>query len=202
MAKARKVSTKRKYNNDLRLKKSEQVSKRVIQTMVELLVETRGGEVQFKDLAKKSKVPLRTIFRLFKDRDQLHKATEKYLAQIIQASVGELSKYDFITFSKNTFELYDKNENLVMAYLFSPFGHQARDILRKKFNQLLITQILKERKISSNDVSKKKMALIVSMVSAKIWYDIKMDFGYSGKESGEAVGWALQVLLENLEKNN
>ena len=193
--------TTRSYNNQTRQNKSEAVSKVIIQTLVALLVKNKGGDVPFKELSVKSKIPLRTIFRLFKDKQALHDATDAYLSQIIAASMGELTKFDFLEFSKNTFSVYDRNEPLVIAYLFSSFGRQARDILRQRFNRLLLEQIQKERAVPLTPASRDKLAFAVSLVSAKIWYDMKTDFGFSGEKIGELVQWAQRLMLEDLERS-
>ncbi len=201
MAKRKTVKKKRAYDGTSRSEKSEAVSQKIIETLVALLVETRGADVPFKDLSKKSKIPLRTIFRLFKDKEALHAATDKYLTQIIATSMSELTKYDFLTFAKNTFSVYDRNAGLVVAYLFSSFGRQARDILRQRFNRLLREQILKERKIEPSAAIDAKLALIVSLVNAKLWHDIRTDFSYSGVQIGETVEWALDCLLKDIERS-
>lgn len=193
--------TKRSYNNQTRQNKSEVASKMIIQTLVALLVKNKGGDVSFKELSVKSKIPLRTIFRLFKDKQALHDATDAYLSRIIEASTGELTKFDFLSFSKNTFSVYDKNESLVIAYLFSSFGRQARDILRQRFNQLLLEQIQKERSMTLTADSREKLAFAVSLVSAKIWYDMKTDFGFSGEKIGELVQWAQRLMLNDLDSS-
>jgi len=198
----KKVKTQKKprsYDLSSRREKSEAVSKTIIETLVHLLVESRGADVSFKEVSIKSKVPLRTIFRLFKDKEELHRATDDYLTKIISSSVSELAKLSFLAFAKNTFSVYDRNSDLVIAYLFSSFGRQAREILRRRFNSLLIEQILKERKIKLNPDSEVKLALMASLVNAKLWYDLRTDFGYSGKQIGEVIEWALATLLREVE---
>ena len=101
----RKVSEKktRSYDASSRKEKSDVVSKKIIDTLIELLIKNKGGDVPFALLSKRSKIPLRTIFRLFKDKEALNQATNDYLSQIISFSMTELSELDFLTFSKNTF---------------------------------------------------------------------------------------------------
>lgn len=198
LAKKKAARKTRSYNATIRKQKSDATAQQIIETLVSLLVKTKGAEVSFKEISTKSKIPLRTIFRLFRDKEALHAATEVYLGQIMAASVGELAKQNFVSFATNTFSVYDRNEGLVLAYLFSPFGRSARDILRQKFNQLLLDQISKEYKIKSSTENEPRLALIVSLVNAKLWYDMKTDFSLSGRAIGSAVGWAVSTLLTDL----
>ncbi|CAN5690559.1 hypothetical protein BH10BDE1_BH10BDE1_01240 [soil metagenome] len=198
MAKKKTVRKPRAYDATSRKLKSDAAAQEIIETLVSLLVKSKGADVSFKEISAKSKIPMRTIFRLFKDKEALHGATENYLGQIMAASVSELEKQDFISFATNTFSVYDRNEGLVLAYLFSPFGRQARDILRQKFNRLLLEQISKEHVIRTTPENETKLALIVSLVNAKLWYDMKTDFGFTGVKIGSAVGWAVSTLLKNL----
>ena len=79
------VKTTRVYNNASRAEKSAQTQKMIIETLVELLVEKRGGEVPIEDLAKRSGITQRSIFRFFKDKKSLHEAMDKYLMSYLQA---------------------------------------------------------------------------------------------------------------------
>lgn len=189
-------SAGRRYDNTNRSEKSTQTRKKIIETLVELLVEQRGGEVPIEQIAKRSEITQRTIFRFFKDKKSLHQAMDEYLLSYLQSSTEQMKSRDFVGFAKNVFALFDRHESLTMAYLFSPFGHEARVIFRKKLVQAMIGRIVQERNFSMNPERMKRLALIVTLVNAKIWYDIRSDFGYSGEQIGESIEWALNTLLD------
>ena len=109
-----------------------------------------------------------------------------------------MNTMDFIGFSKNAFILFDRYESLTLAYLFSPFGKEARLLFRKKLNQAMIDKIVREKNITLNLENRKRLSIITSLVNAKIWHDIKTDYGYSGAEISDTIEWALTSLLEKI----
>ncbi len=196
--KPKKLKKKRTYDNTLRSEKSDHAQKEIIQTYVNLLAKNRGAEVSIEKLALASKVSQRTIFRFFEDKQALHQATDQYIQQFVIASLQQIKEKDLYTFAKDTFLLYEKYENLIMAYMFSPFGMETRLIFRKKLNEILIEQILKIKKIKMTRKIETRLALIVTLINAKIWFDIRTDFKHTSLEIGEAVSWALRILIDRL----
>lgn len=189
----------RGYNNESRKQKSEASRQTIIETLVKLLVERKGGTVTFEEIAKASGVSVRSVYRFFKDKETLHEAMDNYLFSYLSAGEEQLQALDIGGFGKNTFELFDKYENLTLAYLYSPFGLDARKMFRKKLNESMRTKILERRPINMTPENEKKLALILSIVNAKLWHDIKMDAGYSGVDMGPAVDWALRTLIDNID---
>lgn len=191
----------RKYDNSQRAAKSIETRQKIIETLVQLLVERRGADVSMEEIAQHSGITQRTIFRFFKDKKTLHAAMDDYLLTYLRVSSEQMKALDFIGFAQNAFALFDRNESLTLAYLFSPFGQEARVLFRKKLTQAMISKIVDERKIKLTPQNLKKLALITSLVNAKIWHDIKIDFNLTGPEIGETVKWALDHLLKDLEKS-
>lgn len=189
---------KRIYNNASRAAKSEQTEKNIIEALVALLVDRRGGEVSMQEIAEKTGITQRTIFRFFKDKQTLHQAVDKYLFRYLEASAQQMQAMDFVGFGKNAFSLFDKHQALTMAYVLSPFGQEARALFRKKLSQAMIHKISQERKLELTPKRLRRLALVTSLINAKIWYDIKSDFGFSGEEMGDSVEWALNTLLKTV----
>ena len=116
----------------------------------------------------------------------------------MQASMHQLDTLDFVGFAKNSFLLFDRNEPLVLAYLFSGFGNETRQIFRKKLTSVMIERIVRQKKLNLNPELQKRLAFMTTMVSAKIWYDLKLDFGFSGEDMGPTLEWAVKLMLNNL----
>jgi AcrR family transcriptional regulator len=189
---------KRSYDNATRLARATEGKKRIVETLVELLVEKKGGDVTFKEISARSGIPERTIFRFYTDKSELHSELDSYLGSYIGAAVVQLSTMDVAAFAKNAFLLFDKHEPLVLAYLYSPFGREARSLFRRKLNKLIDGKLRIEKKLSDNLATRKKIALICSLINAEIWNDIRKDFSYSGAEMGDSVDWAIRALIKEL----
>ncbi len=193
-----KKAKSRKYNNVNRAAKSERTEKTIIEALVTLLVKRKGGDVSMEELAVETGISQRTVFRFFKDKKTLHQAMDEYLFSYLQTSAEQMQALDFIGFAKNAYVLFDRHEDLTLAYLLSPFGKEARMVFRKKLNQAMVAKIVREKQLKLDSEKLRKLAIVTSLVNAKIWYDIKNDYGYSGTEMTAAVEWALSTLLEKL----
>lgn len=189
---------KRSYDNSLRSIQSTQNQLAIVEALVNLLAEKRGGEVKIQEIAAKTGMTERTIFRFFKDKKSLHEAMDKYLMSYLSAGARQLDEFDFVDFGKNAMKLFEENEAVTLAYVLSPLGKEARDLFRKKLNALMIEKIAAEKKIQLTTENRHKIALIVSLVNAKLWYDLKTEHSLSGKEIEEAIGWGLEALLKDL----
>lgn len=188
----------RKYDNASRAAKAKATQASIVHTYVDLLAERRGGEVLLAEVARKTGISERSIFRFFQDKEALQTAMNEYLLSYFQMSADQLRVHDFINFAKNAFMLFDRYENLTTAYVVSPFGNQARMLFRKKLNQAMISKIATERKIDLTPKTMKRLALVTSLVNAKIWYDLKTENQYSGADMSEAIEWTLGTLLEKV----
>ena len=197
-AQAKATKPKREYDNTNRAKKSEETQRHIIQSLVELLAEREGGDVQISEVAERSGITQRTVFRFFKDKKSLHEAMDKYLLSFLTAGNDRLKTESFVEFARGTFALFDKHRSLTMAYVLSPYGQEIRKLLRKKLNQSMILKIVEENKIQLNETKQMRLALITTLVSAKIWYDLQADYGYSGEEMGPALEWALKTLISGV----
>jgi AcrR family transcriptional regulator len=193
-----KKTKRKKYESPVRFEKTRLNQERVIATFVKLLVERRGGDVNLEEVAERSGVSQRTIFRLFNDKETLDEATVNYTQTFLQAANANVAKGDLPSYVRYLFKKFDDNEDFTLAYLYSRFGIQARGDFRKKFNQIIIAKVLEDKKLTLNKERHLKLAVITSLVNAKIWYDLHNDFDFKGDEIGSAVADAIAVLIENL----
>lgn len=189
---------KRVYNNTARKQKADETEKHIIETYVKLLAARRGADVSVEELAEASGISQRTVFRLFKDKDELYRATDLYIEQFVQISFQKIQQSDILAFTKDVFNLFEQYENLMMVYMFSPYGLRTREIFRKKLNKILMDQIIDARKLKLTRIIETRLAVIVTLINVKIWYDVRTDFKHTSKEIGNAASWAVENLIRAL----
>ena len=198
-SKAKPAGARRGYDNSARTEKAKANQQHIIETLVEFLVERKGGEVTFEEIAQRSGISERTIYRFFRNKEELHRETNEYLTSYLRDGMQKIEALNVAGFGKEAFSLFDKYENLTLAYLYSRFGQEARVLFRARLNEAVIANILEEKPVDRNDpIVAKKLALITTLISAKIWSDIKTDFGYTGEQIGDTVEWALKALINAL----
>ncbi len=195
---AKKKKSTRSYNNSTRSEKSLQTQISIIEALVHLLAERRGGEVQIQEIAEETGITKRTIFRFFKDKKSLHEAMDKYLMSYLSIGMKQLDASNFVGFGKNVVKAFEKNEAITIAYVLSPLGQEARMLFRKKLNQLMIEKIAAEKNIKITKANLPRFAFIVNLVNAKVWYDLKNEHHLTGKEIEETLSWGLGALLKDL----
>jgi AcrR family transcriptional regulator len=188
----------RAYDNSRRTKTSAENKQQIVTALVELLVEKKGGDVTFKEIAERTGLAERSIYRFYEDKETLHGELDQYLSSYLEASVNQMQQLSVSGFAQNAFLLFDKHQALVQAYLYSPFGRTARILFRKKLNKLIAAKILSEIKIDSTPEVNKKIAVISALINAKIWDDIRSDHGFSGSEIGVTIKWAVECLIKGL----
>ena len=186
------------YDNTRRSQKSAETQLSVVKAMVDLLVKRRGGEVPIEEIARKSGISERSIFRFFKDKQALLKATDQYIHDRFYEKMAKVQWTNVADFGRDVFGLCDANANLTIAWLFSPMGHGARTKMRKKLNEYVMGQLIKERGRHFPANSEAKLALIISLINAKLWYDLRHDYDFDDKEIGESVAWAIRTLSSSL----
>jgi AcrR family transcriptional regulator len=197
-AKKQTKATVRKYDNTSRAERSQKSQKLIIECLVELLVEQKGGDVTFAQIAKRAKISERSIFRFFKDKEALGEEMDRYLMSYLQASTEQLDNLDVPGFAKNAFSIFDHHEGLMMAYLYSNFGQETRRLFRRRLHAAVIAKIVQSKNFPRTLENEKKLALIATLINAKIWADIRADFGYTGQQMGETVAWAIRSLIDSI----
>ena len=191
-------SKPREYDNRQRSQKSNNNRELIIETLVEILVERNGGDPTFAEIAERAKLAERTIYRFFKDKKELHNALNKYLFSYLQTAFANMDETTIAGFGRYAFDLFERNQSLTKAYILSPFGETARRLFRKKLNEALVAKILKEKPMELTPERERRIGVVVGLVSAKIWHDLREDFNFTGKEMGDTIAWALETLIKAL----
>ena len=188
----------RKYNNSTRSEKSNVNRQKIIENYVALLVEKRGDEISLEELAERSDLSTRTLFRFFGDKKTLTQELEKYLEQYVLAATINLEKMSFEEFAEYTYKLFDKYENLILAYLYTNFGQTSRVLFRKKLNAILLEKIKTQTNVKNNKDDLRKIYFIISLISGNIWADIKDNYNEKGEDMAATVKWAVKTLLSQI----
>lgn len=188
----------RGYNKRLRSGKSKSSQKVIIDALVELVVERQGEDVTFAEVAERSKVSERSIYRFFNDKASLHEAMNSYLLGYLGDGNELLAQMDLPELGQHAYEIMDLHESKVLAYLYSPFGRKIRSQFRKKIHAMMALKILETKQIPMTVETGKKIAVIVSLVNANLWHDLREDTGYTGAELGPSIAWAMNTLITAL----
>ncbi len=203
--KKKSVKTVRDYNNTKRREKAEINKQKIIQLYVDMLVKANGDDVPLQLLAKKSKISLRTLFRFFGDKDSLNQEIENFTTVYFSQIEERMQSMKFAEYAEFTYKIFDQYEKLFIAYLLTNFGQKSREVFRIKFYGLLLEKIQKELLLPPiNSLQRDyqmRMKLIVTLLNARIWKDMRDSFDHSGAEMAASIRWLIETLLSDLKKN-
>lgn len=190
----------RKYDNSNRREKSDNTQFSVLQSYIALLTERRGGDVGIDEVAKRAGISERTVFRFFKDKKALQEEVEKFINTYLELGYQQIDEVDVAGFARNIFSAFDRNEAFTLAYIYSPFGQDSRRKLRRRLHDRLIEKVTQTSRVKVPSKELKRLAIVFSLINAKVWDDIRSDFGFSGEEMSESIEWAMKTLLAHYNK--
>ncbi|MBY0451519.1 MAG: TetR/AcrR family transcriptional regulator [Bdellovibrionaceae bacterium] len=195
----------RDYNNTKRREKAELNKQKIIQLYVDMLVKANGDDVPLQLLAKKSKISLRTLFRFFGDKESLNQEIENFTTVYFSTIEERLQSMSFAEYAEFTYKVFDQYEKLFIAYLLTSFGQKSREVFRIKFYGLLLEKIQKELSLPPvNSLQRDyqmRMKVIVTLLNARLWKDMRDSFDHSGAEMAASIRWLVETLLADLKKN-
>lgn len=156
-----------------------------------------SGNLSHEAIAARAGMSARTVYRHFPSRDDLIAAVWERLRMETDTQFPQ-SEDEILQLAPRTFRNFDRNENLVRAFLFSGVGAEVRDRGaregRPAFEAALRGLIghLPARR------QKQAVAVFLALYSAPAWQMMRDRGGISGEESAQAVTWALSALVEAL----
>lgn len=196
---AKKTKKPRKYDNSSRQEKSNNNRQKIIENYVDLLVEKRGDEISLEELAERAELSTRTLFRFFGDKKSLTRELETYLETYVTRVANNLQVMTVEDFAEFAFQVFDKYESLILAYLYTNFGQQSRVLFRRKFNALVMEKIKAQVPASNSKEEQQRIQLIITLINANLWSDLRNVYNESGAEQGKTMKWAVSTLLKNLQ---
>lgn len=193
----------RSYESPLRERQAQQTRDTILDALTEALADRGVDELTTKELAAAAGVSERTVYRHFPDRTALVEGlTARFFASgdrvpAVPDGLGEVGSM--------VIELYRAlEEHHVEA--------QAEALLNadpRRFTQATRRHTEQFRELAASafpdlDPGRQQSLATVMRVlaSAQSWLRIRAEFGIGGQESGPVVAWAVQALIDEVERGN
>lgn len=186
----------RPYHSPLRQKQAAATRELILRALAEQLALSGLEEFSMADAAERAGVSTRTIYRYFPNRDAILEAVGTW----VDNQLGELpyptTPADVARLAELVFPRFEENAALIEALLQSELGQNVRSRLRAKRRQAVEEALVAVTQ--GQAMAAAKRALIGHLVTAETWRHLRDEFGVGGDESGEAVAWAVRVLVAAL----
>lgn len=189
----------RRYRSPLRKKQTALTREAILQALVDEVARSRPGEYGLAEVAERAGVSLRTLYRHFESREALGLALEAAMAkQAVPPPPRELASLS--AYPEALFAVFDEHAPWVEAMLkvgeagaIRQAGKPRRVAALRLPLAPLLARLPPERATAA-------LAVIKHLISADAWKAMRDDFGLDGRAAGRAVGWAVQVLIDALER--
>jgi len=187
-------------DSSLRRRQAELTRELITRTVAELLEEGAPSELAVPEVARRSGVSLRTVYRYFPTRDELLAATgawiaDQYLEPHLPDRLAEIPEH----YARNAAR-FDEHEALFRAVALTAAGHSVRSERRgqrlEKLREALreVTDGLPEAE------ARRAFAVFAYLNNTLAWVTMRDEAGLDGKEVGAAAVWAMNVLIEDLRR--
>src|SRR4051812_6104142 len=191
----------RRYASPLRAEQAEQTRLRIIQAYGREVCSGVSDDVTAQQIAVRAGVSVPTLYRNFASLDVL---ADAYWAWV-EPQIGNFSSIrvadDLPTFTEGVFKEFAARQSLIRAMLLTRSGRRLRNRTVHKRNQEFqravapLTRRMPEREALA------VTAVFKVLNSGSVWQMMHEDWGLDGHEAGQAVGWAMRVLIDALRKN-
>ncbi len=195
-----KTPAPRAYRSPLREQQARATREAILQALVEQIGQGRPGEFALSEVAERAGVSIRTVYRHFGSREDALRAIDAYVAErhfpAIPADPAALAAW-----APELFAMFDANAPWVEAML--RVGSEA-DVRRagKPRRVAAVRRALGPALVGVNAATAESaVAVMKLLLSAEAWRTLREDFGMDGARAGQAVGWAMQTLIRELERS-
>lgn len=175
---------------------------RILEAVADLLERGDPGELTMPGVAEASGVSLRTIYRYYPTREELLEAAGRWIGD-------ELLKHPYPRDLDEVADLYqvgcrdfDERPGLVRALAFSQLGQRVRGYRRRERLESIERALRTELTGLSQGELRRAEAVLAYLHNMLAYTTLREENGLSGEEIGEAIGWAIRTLIEDLRNKN
>jgi AcrR family transcriptional regulator len=157
----------------------------------------------FRELAKASSVPERTLYRYFPSKEALFEAFWEDLNARFSLPDPPRSLDGLLERATLAFAQFDAHAPLVRAMLHDPNGKQVRVGNAPKRRREFENALAEELDLDSMPRTERTrvLACVQLLVSAAGWESMKDYWGLDGSAAADAVRWAIQALVAQAKRD-
>lgn len=189
-------------SNSLREQNALAARERILSAVAELIEQADPGELTMPAVAEASGVSLRTVYRYYPTREELLEAAGRWIGD-------ELYKHPYPRDLDEVADLYqqgchdfDERPGLARALAVSQLGQRARGYRRRERVEAIHRALRDELPGLNEEELRQAEAVLAYLHNILAYTSLREEHGLSGEEIGQAVGWAIRTLTEDLRKRN
>ena len=189
------------YNSPLRAEQKERTHERILEAAAEQLLHEGLEELSLPRAAKRAHVSVPTVYRHFPTQEALMRELTEWVGRRININEVPENVDEFTEWVPRLFVHWDENEALIRARLLSTVHRQIhRDTGHRKDEA--IEKAMEEVTTHLDPLdARRACALVRLLVSGAAWEMMRDSWDLTGEQAGEALAWAISVLIAELRSN-
>jgi AcrR family transcriptional regulator len=191
----------RTYNSPLRAEQMERTHERILEVAAEQLLEEGLEELSLPRAAQRARVSVPTVYRHFPTKEALMQELTDWLDRKLRLSEVPASIDEFTEYIPRYFMHMDENEALVRARLLSAVFRQLYNDTRRRRNKL-IEKAMEDVTARLDPLDARRACAVVRvLMHSGAWEMMRDNWNLTGEQAGEAVAWAIRILVDELRRN-
>jgi AcrR family transcriptional regulator len=186
----------------LRDEHAHAVRSRILGAVAGLLEQGEIEDLTMPGVAEASGVSLRTVYRYYPTRDELLEAAGRWIGEELLQHPYPQDLDEIADLYQSGCRDFDERPGLVRAMALSELGLHARRERRRERLQAIRRALRTELVDLPDDELRRAEAVLAYLHNMLAYTALREESGLSGDEIGEAIGWAIRALIEDLRKTN
>ena len=189
------------YNSPLRAEQKARTRERILEAAAEQLLEEGIEELSLPRAAKRARVSVPTVYRHFPTQEALMRELAEWADRRLKLSEMPENVDAFREWVPQLFAHWDDNEAQIRARLLSAVHRQVhRDIGRRRNGAIEKAMEDVTAQLDSLD-ARRACGVVRLLVSGAAWEMMHDNWDLTGEQAGEALAWAISVLVTELRRN-
>jgi len=194
--------SKRPYDNSGRKKKAEQTRQSILSALAEQLVNNNSSDFSIDEAAQRAGVSTRTLFRYFPSKELMLEGMSEWVFSITGKISLPHSSDELEHTIQASYRMFEDNAGLMRALLLSDLGRGIRHRLAVRRRKGVADALDSAVSGLAPEEAKAVKALMVHIITAEAWWQMRDAYGVPGEESSKVVRWTTRLMLEALAKGD
>jgi AcrR family transcriptional regulator len=191
----------RTYSSPLRAEQMERTRERILEAAAEQLLEEGIEELSLPRAARRARVSVPTVYRHFSTKEALMQELTDWVDRKLRLSEVPQSIDQFPEYVPRFFVHLDENEPLVRARLLSNVHRRIHQDTRRRRDRR-VEKALEDVTAQLDPLDTRRVCAVVRvLMHSGAWEMMRDHWDLTGEQAGEAAGWAISVLVEELRRN-
>ena len=191
----------RTYNSPLSAEQMERTHERILEAAAEQLLEEGLEELSLPRAAQRAGVSVPTVYRHFPTKEALMQELTDWVDRKLRLSEVPESIDEFTEYLPRFFVHMDENEAHVRARLLSRVHRRIHHDTRRRRDKL-VEKAMEDVTARLDSLDARRACSVVRvLMHSGAWEMMRDNWNLTGEQAGEAVAWAIRILVDELRRN-